>query len=89
MPGALAAATFRRRNAGAELRSSQPKVGPGETRNDAACGQGDIAAVIAIANTPNHFGDVLLREAGIGARIASFGAGVAGGDAFDDLPVVG
>jgi hypothetical protein len=70
-------------NAGPELRAGQLEVGPGKARDDAAGGEADIRAISAIANAIDQLGHVLLGQTRVGAGIACFRAGIAGGDALD------
>ncbi len=70
-------------NAGSELGAGKFEISPGKARHDPSRDQADIRAIGAIANTLDHFAHVFLAEAGVGAGVARFGAGIAGGDALD------
>lgn len=85
---ALRATTLARFQAGAKLGARQFEIGPGKARDNASGSEADIRAVDAMADASNHLGDILLSETGVGASIASFGAGITGGDAFDAYRVV-
>ena len=75
-------------NAGPELGAGKFEIGPGKAGHDPARDQADIRAIGAIANALNHFTDVVFAEAGVGAGVARFGAGITGGDAFNHGGVV-
>ena len=83
------AAAFTHFEAGTKLRASDVEIREGYSRNDPRRRQAHVGAVVAIANALHHFGKVFFAQAGIGASIARFGAGIGGGDAFDCLRVVG
>jgi hypothetical protein len=83
------AADFARLNASPQLCASQFEIGTGEARDDARGRQADIGVIIAIANTRDQLRHVCFGEAGIGAGVAGFRAGIAGRDAFDVNCVIG
>jgi hypothetical protein len=72
------AADFARLNASPQLCASQFEIGTGEARDDARGRQADIGVIIAIANTRDQLRHVCFGEAGIGAGVAGFRAGIAG-----------
>jgi hypothetical protein len=74
---------------GPELRPDELPVGGGDARDNARGGKTDIGAVEIGANADDLFGNFIFSEAGVGARIAGFGAGVAGGDTLDGASVIG
>ena len=84
-----AAAAFASLDAGAELRAREFKIGPGEAGNDPGGGKTDIGAIVAVANALHHVADVLFAETCVGAGVARFGAGIAGGDALDRGGMIG
>ena len=72
----------------AELRASEFEVSAREPRHDACGGETDVGAIVAIANALNHLRHILFAETSIGACVAGFRAGIAGGNAFDDHCVI-
>ncbi|MBA3883015.1 MAG: hypothetical protein H0X73_09970 [Chthoniobacterales bacterium] len=80
---ALCAAALAGLDAGAELRAGELKIGAGETRDDPRGNEANVGAIRAVADASHHLADVLLAEAGIGAGVARFGAGITGSDALD------
>ena len=75
-------------NAGPELGAGKLEIGPGKARHDPSRGQADIRTIGAIADALDQFAHVFLAEAGIGAGVARFSAGITGGDAFNHGGVI-
>ena len=78
--GATALARF---DAGAKLGPGELKIGAGEARDDAGGHQTNIRAICAMADARDHGGDIFFPEAGIGAGVTRFGAGITSRDALD------
>jgi hypothetical protein len=75
-------------DARSQLSAREFEISTGKARNDARCGEANIRAIIAIANTINQLRDLLLTETGVSAGVARFRARIAGGDAFNYLRVI-
>ena len=83
--GGAALACF---DARAQLRTRKLEISAGKSRDNTSRGEANIRTIIAIANALHHFADVRFAQAGIGAGVACFRAGIGRGDAFDRFPMI-
>ena len=81
-------ADFARLDAGPQLRAGQFEIRPRETRDHARRGETDVRAIVIVADTFDEICHLLFPQAGIGAGIARFRAGVTGRDAFEHNSVI-
>ncbi len=81
-------ADFAGLDAGPELCAREFEVGAREARDNAGGGETNIGAIVAVSNALDHLRHVFLAQAGVGAGVASFRAGVARGNAFDHGGVI-